>query len=97
MSSNIIKNAIAAVCAMGISAATAAGTDNTDMMGMGNGEKCYGIAKQGLNDCATAAHHCSGEAKIDGDPNEWISVPTGTCNRIVGGSTSRHPREDTAS
>ncbi len=27
-----------------------------------------------------------GKAKKDGDPKEWLYVPTGTCNKIVGGS-----------
>lgn len=48
-------------------------------------EKCYGIAKKGMNDCGTANHACAGEATIDGNKNEWITLPTGTCNKIVGG------------
>jgi uncharacterized membrane protein len=49
-------------------------------------EKCYGIAKAGKNDCAGAAHACSGQSKgKDGAPTEWLSVPKGTCERIVGG------------
>jgi len=49
-------------------------------------EKCYGIAKAGKNDCAGAAHACSGQSKgKDGDAKEWLSVPKGTCERIVGG------------
>ena len=50
-------------------------------------EKCYGIAKAGHNDCGTASHYCAGEAKMNNDKKEWIIVPTGTCNKIVGGST----------
>lgn len=48
-------------------------------------EKCYGIAKAGMNDCAANGHSCAGEAATDGDANEWIALPTGTCSRIVGG------------
>lgn len=48
-------------------------------------EKCYGIAKAGQNDCSTSAHTCSGEAKVDGDKSEWLYVPNGLCNKIVGG------------
>jgi uncharacterized membrane protein len=48
-------------------------------------EKCAGIAKAGKNDCAANGHSCAGKAKKDGDPNEWLYVPTGTCNKIVGG------------
>lgn len=50
-------------------------------------EKCYGIAKAGANDCAssTGSHSCAGMSKVDGDPNEWVYVPAGYCDRIVGG------------
>lgn len=50
-------------------------------------EKCYGIAKADMNDCGTASHGCSGESKIDHDPEAWLFVPTGLCTRIAGGST----------
>lgn len=48
-------------------------------------EKCYGIAKAGKNDCAGAAHACSGQGKKDGAATEWVKLPVGTCERIVGG------------
>ncbi|MCP5466259.1 MAG: DUF2282 domain-containing protein [Steroidobacteraceae bacterium] len=51
-----------------------------------NSEKCYGIAKAGKNDCAANGHGCAAQAKQDADPKEWISVPKGTCEKIVGGS-----------
>ena len=50
-------------------------------------EKCYGIAKAGWNDCATAQSSCAGTAKRDGQGDAWIYVPAGTCGKIVGGST----------
>lgn len=53
---------------------------------LSNMEKCYGIAKASHNDCGTASHSCGGESKIDGDKNEWVFVPIGICNKIVGGS-----------
>ncbi len=48
-------------------------------------EKCQGIVKAGQNDCGANGHACAGMAKVDNDPNEWIFVPDGTCERIVGG------------
>ncbi len=48
-------------------------------------EKCMGIVKAGMNDCGTARHKCSGQAKKSGDPEEWVYVPIGTCEKIVGG------------
>lgn len=47
-------------------------------------EKCAGIVKAGMNDCGTSKHDCSGKAKVDGDPEEWVYVPNGTCKKIVG-------------
>lgn len=92
MSNNkMILSAISAVLAMGVSGNVLA-QDNQDMAQMMGGEmkgmeKCYGIAKAGQNDCGTASHSCSGESKVDGDKKEWLAVPTGLCNKIVGGST----------
>jgi uncharacterized membrane protein len=48
-------------------------------------EKCYGVAKEGKNDCATAAHACAGHSTA-ASGKEWIKVPAGTCERLVGGS-----------
>jgi uncharacterized membrane protein len=50
-------------------------------------EKCYGIAKAGQNDCASTGNNsCAGTSRLDGDPNAWIYVPEGYCERIVDGS-----------
>lgn len=51
-------------------------------------EKCYGIAKAGQNDCASAngSHSCAGQAKADKDANEWKYVAKGTCEK-EGGAT----------
>jgi len=52
------------------------------------GEKCYGIAKAGLNDCQTASHSCAGASTKDSDGVSWIYVPVGTCQKITGGSVT---------
>ena len=51
-----------------------------------NSEKCYGVAKAGKNDCAGGAHACAGQSGKDNSPKEFIKLPKGTCERIVGGS-----------
>ena len=51
----------------------------------GNMEKCYGVAKAGKNDCQTPSSSCAGTSKTDGQTTAWISVPKGTCDKIVGG------------
>ena len=50
-------------------------------------EKCYGVAKAGQNDCGDklGIHSCAGQSKKDSDPNEWILVPKGLCERLTGG------------
>ena len=47
--------------------------------------KCTGIAKKGQNDCGANGHACAGKAAKDNDPNEWIYVPEGVCQKITGG------------
>ena len=49
-------------------------------------EKCAGIARAGLNDCGTSTHSCAGQATADSQPGEWIYLPKGTCQKIVGAS-----------
>jgi uncharacterized membrane protein len=51
-------------------------------------EKCYGIAKAGQNDCASGSEACAGQSKTDGQKDAWLGVPSGTCAKIVGGSTT---------
>lgn len=86
-----IRNAIAAVIALGVTSGAAAkdapANSQTDMLpGI---EKCYGIAKKGMNDCSTSQHHCAGEAKIDGAKDEWLVMPNALCKRIVGGKIKK--------
>lgn len=68
--------------AIASSPALAAGSAKDNM------EKCYGIVKAGKNDCATAkgSHSCAGSAKVNGGTDEWILLPKGACERIVGGN-----------
>jgi uncharacterized membrane protein len=50
-------------------------------------EKCYGVSKAEKNDCTSkdGSHSCAGSAKKDGDANEWVYVPKGLCDKLVGG------------
>lgn len=53
-----------------------------------NWEKCAGVAKAGKNDCGATdgAHRCAGQAPEDGMATEWVYVPEGTCEKLVGGA-----------
>lgn len=87
MSNKMIINAISAVIALGMGSTALAENDMSKMMGNIEGmEKCYGVAKANRNDCGTSSHNCAGESKIERDKSAWILVPTGTCDKIAGGS-----------
>ena len=48
-------------------------------------EKCYGVVSAGKNDCAGPGHTCQGQAATDASPEEFILLPSGTCDRLSGG------------
>ena len=84
----VLRSAIAGVVALGFLAAgtpSMAGDDHGKMKM--DGEKCYGVAKAGMNDCKSGMHGCKGKAKADGEKDSFIVVPKGTCAKIAGGST----------
>ena len=76
----LMNTAIAGALALGMAAAS-----GTAMAGKPGFEKCQGVVKAGMNDCGTSKHSCAGQAATDNDPEEWIYVPQGTCNKITGG------------
>ena len=49
-------------------------------------EKCYGVAKAGLNDCQTTSHSCAGTSTADSQGDSWIYLPAGTCSKLTAGS-----------
>jgi len=49
-------------------------------------EKCYGVARAGMNDCFFGSNSCAGTLAKDNDPRSWIYVPQGTCKKITGGT-----------
>ena len=52
-----------------------------------NLEKCYGVAARGKNDCAEGAHSCVGQSSRDRDPESFVLVPKGDCQKFAGGKT----------
>ncbi len=75
----IVSSALASVIALASAGALAADKEKDK-------EKCYGVAKAGKNDCATAtkSHSCAGLATSDNLPAEWNYVAKGTCEKIGG-------------
>ncbi|WP_332247998.1 BufA1 family periplasmic bufferin-type metallophore [Legionella tunisiensis] len=43
---------------------------------------------QSKNDCATSKHSCASQAIVGGDPEEFIMMPKGLCDRIAGGKSA---------
>ncbi len=75
----LISTAITGLLALGITA-------SSGIASAADGEKCFGIAKAGQNACNSNAnkHSCAGHSKIDNDPNDFTSVPKGSCLKIGG-------------
>lgn len=82
-SNTLASVALAGAIVLGVSAAANTAQAGDDM------EKCYGVVKAGKNDCgnASGSHSCAGHATEDGAGGEWLFVPKGTCERLVGGHT----------
>lgn len=78
----VLKTALASVVALGVAGASV----NAVAAKSKAKEKCYGVAKAKMNDCGGPDNPCAGTSKKDGDPNAWIFVTKGVCNKIVGGS-----------
>ena len=53
-------------------------------------EKCYGIAKAGKNDCASAdgKSSCAGQSTRDNDANDWKYIAKGECEKQGGKTTT---------
>ena len=82
----ILRAAVASLVAAGMTGAT-----NSAIAAKGDNEKCAGIVKAGKNDCGTSRNACAGQVKADSDPEAWIYVPKGTCERIAGARIQMSP------
>lgn len=82
-SSLVISSAIAGVLAVSGATLSHAADEKKQER-----EKCYGIAKKGMNDCGTARHTCAGKATADNQPDEWKYAAKGTCEKMGGSSKS---------
>jgi uncharacterized membrane protein len=73
--------------ALAAAVAGALGLAASPVFAAGEGkEKCYGIAKAGENDCASAAgtHSCAGHATANHDGQDWKYAAKGTCEKLGG-------------
>ena len=81
----VLQSAIASVLAVGALSFAHAGPVAPDA----SKDKCFGVAKAGANDCASASgtHSCAGQAARDNDPGDWKYVAKGTCGQMGGSLT----------
>ncbi len=85
-----IKMAITGTLVLGIPQAsfalkTQAEVERDSALFIKNGkERCAGRVLAGMNDCPTSQHACAGLADEDGNPEEYIWLPVGTCAKISG-------------
>ena len=78
----VLQSAIASVLTAGVVSFAHAGPVAPDA----TKDKCFGVAKAGANDCASAngTHSCAGQAAQDNDPGDWKYVAKGTCGKMGG-------------
>ena len=79
MQSRILITSALAVAVLALPMMANAADDNAGK------EKCYGVAKAGKNDCAANGHGCAAQSKAAKNAKEWVYLPAGTCERLVGG------------
>jgi uncharacterized membrane protein len=81
-----IRTALASVLAIGAFSAAHAAPVAADP----SKDKCFGVAKAGQNDCASAtgSHSCAGTATKDNDKGDWKYVEKGTCEKMGGTTTA---------
>ena len=80
---HILSAAIGSLLVLGLTSGNASAAEKKMEM-----EKCFGIAKAGMNDCSSnkSAHSCAGQATKSNDPMDFVAVTKGTCDKIAGGS-----------
>ena len=92
----LIKSALAGVVAMGVmglGASAYAGGMMTPAQAVAHSKKmmaegmqpCYGVNAAYKNDCQSPGHSCAGQDAKARDPNAFILVPAGLCQKIAGG------------
>lgn len=91
-SSSVLKSALVGALAIGM-----AGIGPAALAGMGNpraktqqelvrGMKaCFGVNAAYKNDCKSPGHSCAGQDAKARDPNAFVLMPAGLCQKIAGG------------
>lgn len=78
----IIQSAMTAFLVLTTTHSALAASSTTESS---SNEKCYGIVKAGMNDCATATASCAGSSTKEGQLDAFVFMPKGLCEKLVGG------------
>ena len=76
--SKLLRAAMTSLLAIGAAASAAQALADDQK------EQCAGVIKAGKNDCATSNNACHGHVTADANPEAWIYLPAGTCEKIAG-------------
>jgi uncharacterized membrane protein len=47
---------------------------------------CYGVNAAYKNDCKSPGHSCAGQDSHARDPNAFVAMPKGLCEKVAGGT-----------
>ena len=84
-SQTVLKSVLAGALTLGLASVASAAGMQGKAMPMGNMAKCYGINAAYKNDCKSPGHSCAGQDTKARDPNAFVAVPKGLCEKIDGG------------
>jgi uncharacterized membrane protein len=82
----IVKSALVGLLVAGTLGAAGTATAG-DKMGHAKMVKCYGVNAAYKNDCQSPGHSCAGQDAKARDPQGFVAVPAGLCQKLAGGST----------
>ncbi|TAM94110.1 MAG: DUF2282 domain-containing protein [Rhodanobacteraceae bacterium] len=87
-SSLVVKSALVGILGLGV-AGVATASQPAQSKPAPQAQKmveCYGINAAYKNDCKTVGHACAGQDTKPRDPNAFVAVPAGLCQKVAGGS-----------
>lgn len=86
MKKTVILSAVSAAMTLTMATAHAADMDKCKVVADGKG-----LIKENKDDCKSATSSCAGQNKA-GDPEAWILVPHGMCEKINAGDVAGVPQ-----
>lgn len=86
-SHSLVASALLSLLAAGSLGAAGNAHAADKMAGHAGMEKCYGVNAAHKNDCQSPGHSCAGQDAKARDPQAFVAVPSGLCQKLDGGST----------